>query len=323
MTFKGFLKSTIIGFTLSLYGCGLFGAKKVNLLISYNCSETIVANNLIDQYRLFSSKQLSEEYRNRGYIQTIGFGYETTNFEKNSIYAVYRAIDQSLRARNVVCYTDILGVLRNLPPLQLGVGNTYKLQVGIPANSQIRINYEVKVLEVKSSSTAECPVSASAVVATRYEDESYNAKFGSPDLKRIRYSESLSEGRKTLSDIYNDRLKEVLRRNKPKDNNREKVFASIDSLVFGDMFSLISEEDVEKEIDAIFLGKGIYAFYLGSTQVCKFGEERLFHLRVNTNSYWRPSELFKVEKYTAPESWLICLFEKFSSRKRQYSQLAL
>jgi hypothetical protein len=277
---------------------------------------------VIDQYQqLIKTKKLPEELSRRGYIQTLAFGYETPNVEKNAINAVYRAIDQSLRARNLISYTEIMEVLKNRPPFSSSIDKGYNLQVGIEENPKIKINYEIAIFELKTIQTSECPASVYARIATRIEDESFQSKL-QLNLSNIRYLESLEDGHRILQDIENDRIQEVLKRFHPKARGTgQRRPLVLENLLFGDMFSLLSEKNPEQSYDAIYLGKGIFVFPFGSkhnaTQVCKFGEEQLYGLRVDTNSFWRPKEIFMDEKYAAPESYLICLFNKFLFRKNR------
>ncbi len=58
-------------------------------------------------------------YRNDDYIQTFGCAYEGDDIEQNSIRAVFRAIDQSLRNRRVTARDNILGLLPQGRPVRI------------------------------------------------------------------------------------------------------------------------------------------------------------------------------------------------------------
>ncbi|MFQ5772805.1 MAG: hypothetical protein ACE5HX_19875, partial [bacterium] len=72
-------------------------------------------------------KPLDQIYINNDYIQTFGCAYEDDDIEQNSIRAVFRAIDQSLRNRRITARDNILGLLHSHPPRPDNLTRDYTL----------------------------------------------------------------------------------------------------------------------------------------------------------------------------------------------------
>ncbi len=90
----------------------------------------------------------------------------------------------------------------------------------------------------------------------------------------------------------------------------------ISELIFGDAIQLFNPNEPGKSYSGVFLGKGIFVCDIDAgVVVCKFGEERLFGLLIDANSFIRTTTTFSSLDYKAPESILQCLLLKFSTRK--------
>ena len=108
-------------------------------------------------------------YQNDDYIQTFGCAYEDDDIEQNSIRAVFRAIDQSLRNRRVTARDNILGLLRSRPPRPDNLARDYTVYVNLVINSEIQLaRYEIKVLDLDVVPTFESRRAVWTRIITRY-----------------------------------------------------------------------------------------------------------------------------------------------------------
>ena len=271
-------------------------------------------------------RSLETVYRNDNYIQTFGCAYEDDDIEQNSIRAVYRAIDQSLRNRRITARDNILGLLRSRPPRPDNLAREYTIYVNLVKDSKVQqARYEVKILDLQVVPTFESSRSVWTRVITRYayQEDFKNAptpvEEPSEFFEIMRLAEEILEsaGKGDFDDVK-EAIKDL---EKPTFHPKE-----VGELMFGDFITLFSEKHPNSgEVPAVFLGKGIYIadipdFY---TTILKFGEEHLFELRLDTSSFYRSSSTFANLQYHAPESVLQCLLMRYGEKKPRHLPTAL
>ncbi|NIR52229.1 hypothetical protein GWO43_26920 [candidate division KSB1 bacterium] len=264
---------------------------------------------------------LEQVYENNDYIQTFGCAYEDDDIEQNSIRAVYRAIDQSLRNRRITARDNIIGLLRSHPPRPDNLRRDYTLYVNLVKNSQPRqARYEVKVLELEVVPTFESKRAVWTRVITRYAYQEDFKNAPAPIDEPSEFVGIMELAAEILENAGKGRFEKV---HELISDTKKPTFHPTDirDLVFGDYISLFSEKEPSLgEIPAIYIGKGIYIAKIPEfdTTVLKFGEERLFGLRLDTSLFQRASSLFVNLQYHAPESVLQCVLLRFGHKKPLY-----
>ncbi len=263
-------------------------------------------------------KPLDLTDKNNDYIQTFGCAYEDDDIEQNSIRAVFRSIEQSLRNRKITARDNILGLLRSHPPRPDNLTREYTLYVNLVKNSTVQqARYEVKILELDVVPTFESSRAVWTRIITRYayQDDFKNAP--TPNENYSEFVEVMELAEKILEAAGKGQFKKmkalISHTEKPTFQPKE-----IQDLVFGDYMPLFSEHNPSREeIPAIYLGKGIYIADIPKLDpiVLKFGEERLFGLRLDSSMLRRSSSLFVKLQYSAPESVLQCLLLRFEHKK--------
>lgn len=266
-------------------------------------------------------KPLEQVYVNNDYIQTFGCAYEDDDIEENSIRAAFRAIDQSLRNRRVTARDNVLGLLRSHPPRPDNLTRDYTLYVNLVRNDKVQqARYEIKILDIEVVSTFESRRSVWARVITRYAYQEDFKNAPTPQDNSSEFVRVMELAEEILESAGKGDFKQV---NELISNTQKPTFHPTDirDLVFGDFMTLFSEKDSALgEIPAIYIGKGIYIAKIpkfGST-ILKFGEERLFGLRLDTSMFHRASSLFVNLQYQAPESVLQCVLLRFGHKKPLY-----
>ncbi len=268
-----------------------------------------------------TKKPLEQIYVNNDYIQTFGCAYEDDDIEENSIRAVFRAIDQSLRNRRITARDNVLGLLRSHPPRPDNLTRDYTLYVNLVKNEKVQqARYEVKILDLEMAPTFESRRAVWTRVITRYayQEDFKNAPIPQNNLSEFVQVMELAE--QILEAAGKGNFKEV---NEMIASTKKPTFHPTDirDLVFGDFLTLFSEKDPTLgEIPAIYIGKGIFIAKIpkfGST-ILKFGEERLFGLRLDTSMFHRASSLFVNLQYQGPESVLQCVLLRFGHKKPLY-----
>ncbi len=273
---------------------------------------------LIGVMRRVVQTPLERKYVNNNYIQTFGCAYEDDDIEQNSIRAVYRAIDQSLRNRRITARDNVLGMLRSHPPRPDNLIRNYTLYVNLVKDSDVyQARYEVRILDLEVVPTFESRRAVWTRVVTRfaYQEDFKNAP--TPVDNPSEFVEVMELAEAMLEQAGKGKFKKVheliSRHSKPTFHPTE-----IGELVFGDYLSLFYESDpFANEIPAIYLGKGIYLARIpkfGSAAL-KFGEEHLFGLRLDTRTFRRATGLFVNLQYQAPESVLQCVLLRFGHKK--------
>lgn len=281
-----------------------------------DCWKSATEITLLDTLRSAMLKEIEDKYRNHNFIQTFGCAYEETDIEKNSIKAVYRAIIQSIMNRNVTLRDDLLNLLESKPPRPDNLTRDYVIYVNLPIDADIKpARYEIKILDLEAISTIESPMSVWTRVVTRFAyKEDYN-KAAKPAPKQSEFVDVMEVAQNVLKNAEDRDFSDI------RDLLRLKSVAvahpsRISEMIFGDAMQLFDPKEPGKSFSGVFLGKGIFVCDIDEgVVVCKFGEERLFGLLVDANSFVRTTTTFSSLDYEAPESILQCLLLKFSTRK--------
>lgn len=282
-----------------------------------NCWKSQKYTTLLDTMLKVMLIPIEDTYKQHDYIQTFGCAYEEDDIEQNSIRAVYRAIIQSTRNRKVNLRDDLDTILESNPPRPDNLAREYSIYVNIPTQLDPKAaRYEIKILNLEAVPTIESEKAVWTRIVTRY---AYKEDFNIAPIAEQTPSEFVKvmaeaqEILKTLERKKFGKLTKVLNI-----DNEAIVFPkSIEDLDFGDSMTLFNEIEPDKTFPGIYLGKGIFTCETpdNGVVICKFGEERLYELRIDTNSFRRTIPLYAELNYQAPESILECLFLKFCHEK--------
>lgn len=261
------------------------------------------------------------KYKNDNYIQTFGCAYESDDIEQNSIRAVFRAVDQSLRNRKITARDNILGLLRSRPPRPDNLARDYTIYVNMVKNSKVeQARYEIKILDLEVVRTFESKRAVWTRVVTRFAYQEDFKLAPTPTDKPSEFVEVMELAEEIMEAAGRGKFKKanelISKTQKPTFHPKDMM-----DLVFGDYLTLFDEiQPAVNMVPAIFLGKGLYFAKIPKhgTLVLKFGEERLFGLRLDTNSFSRASSLFVNLQYHPPEAVLQCLLMRFGSKKPLY-----
>lgn len=306
----------IVGLMLffSLIASSRIAAQQINF---ENCWRSQKYTTLLDTMLKVMRIPIEDTYKQHDYIQTFGCAYEEDDIEQNSIRAVYRAIVQSIRNRKVSLRDDLDTILESKPPRPDNLAREYSLYVNIPTQLEPKAaRYEIKILNLEAVPTIESEKGVWTRIVTRY---AYKEDFNIAPIAEqipsefVKVMEEAQDILKTLEKRKFSKLKKVL-------NIESEAIAfpaSIEDLKFGDSMTLFNEIITEKTYPGIYLGKGIFTCETpdDGVVICKFGEERLFQLRIDTNSFRRTTPLYAELNYQAPETILECLFLKFCHEK--------
>jgi hypothetical protein len=282
-----------------------------------NCWKSQRYTTLLDTMLKVMLVPIEDTYKQHDFIQTFGCAYEEDDIEQNSTRAVYRAIIQSIRNRKVTIRDDLDRILESQPPRPDNLAREYSIYVNIPTQPEPKpARYEIKILNLEAVPTIESEKAVWTRIVTRY---AYKEDFNIAPIAEYTPSEFvkiMEEAQMILKGLERkkfNRLKKMLLI-----ENEAIIFPqSIEDLKFGDSMTLFDEIDPDKIYSGIYLGKGIFTCETpdNGVVVCKFGEERLFQLRIDTNSFRRTTPLYAELNYQAPESILQCLFLKFCHEK--------
>lgn len=282
-----------------------------------NCWKSQTYTTLLDTILKVMQTPIEDTYKQHDFIQTFGCAYEENDIEQNSIRAVYRAIIQSIRNRKVGLRDDLDKILESKPPRPDNLAREYSLYVNIPTQSEPKpARYEIKILNLEAVPTVESEKAVWTRLVTRY---AYKEDFNVAPIAELTPSEFVNVMKesqvilKLLERKKFDRLKKILFIN----NEAISFPKSIDELKFGDSITLFDESYLDRSYTGIYLGKGIFTCETpeNDVQICKFGEERLFRLRIDANSFRRTVPYYADLNYQAPESILECIFLKFCHEK--------
>lgn len=282
-----------------------------------NCWKSQRYTTLLDTMLTVMLKPIEDVYKQHDFIQTFGCAYEEDDIEQNSIRAVYRAIIQSIRNRKVSLRDDLDTILESQPPRPDNLMREYSMYVNIPTQGQPKAaRYEIKILDLEAVPTIESEKAVWTRIVTRY---AYKEDFNiAPiaDQNPSEFVKVMAEAQqilKTLERRKFNKLRKVLNI----ESEATMFPRNIDELMFGDSMTLFDELNPETEYPGIYLGKGIFTCETPNhgVVICKFGEERLYQLRIDVNSFRRTTPLYAELNYQAPEVILECLFLKFSHEK--------
>jgi len=284
--------------------------------IRTDCWKSATEITLLDTLRSAMLKEIEDTHKNHNFIQTFGCAYEETDIEKNSIKAVYRAIIQSTMNRQVTLRDDLMNVLMVNPPRPDNLTRDYIIYVNLTVDAEIKAaRYEIKILDLEAIPTIESPMSVWTRVITRFAyKEDYN-KAIQPAPIQSQFVDVMENAQKLLKSAEDRDFSDI--KNQLRLGSIAVAHPRISELIFGDSMKLFNPQNPAKSHQAIFLGKGMYVCDTpdNGIVVCKFGEERLFGLLLDANSFRRTTTTFVDLDYKAPESILQCLLLKFSSQK--------
>lgn len=267
--------------------------------------------------RAIATKRLEDYFERHDFIQTFGGAYEEDDIEQNSIRAVLRAVVQSIRNRNIELRDDLTTLLNANPPRPDNLMREYSIYVNIPIENEKKpARYEIKILDLIAVPTIESPMSVWTRIVTRFaykEDFTHVMKTADIESEFINVMQRSQDILENAEKRKMSKMKDLLRLDRP----AESYPKSIHDLRFGDSMYLFSESEIQSSYIGVYLGKGIIACDTpdNGIVVCKFGEERLFGIRVDCNTFRRTVPLFADLDYQAPEVILQCLFLQFTNKK--------
>lgn len=282
-----------------------------------NCWRSQRYTTLLDTVLKAMNKPIEDTYKQHDFIQTFGCAYEEDDIEENSIRAVYRAIIQSIRNRKLSLRDNLDRVLRSRPPRPDNLARDYSIYVNIPTDAAPRAaRYEIKILNLETVPTVESEKAVWTRIVTRY---AYKEDFNVAPIAALAPSEFvqvMEESQIILRALERKKFAKV-KKMLAVENVSLSYPKSIAELMFGDSMTLFDEVELDKTYPGIYLGKGIFTCETPNNGVviCKFGEERLYHLRIDNSSFRRTVPHYAELNYQAPESILQCIFLKFCHEK--------
>ena len=264
-----------------------------------------------------NKRKISDHYFQHDFIQTFGCAYEEDDIERNSIRAIYRAIIQSIRNRNIDLRDDLMIVLEANPPRPDNLMRQYSIYVNIPVDSIVHAaRYEIKILDLEIVDTIESPMSVWTRIVTRFAYKEDFNKVKSIENNDSEFVNVMDKAQKILEFVERKKFKAISEKLNLK--NVANVYPEkITDLIFGDSMTLFNEKKISEKFQGIFLGKGIFVCETPDNGmiVCKFGEERLYNIRIDTGSFRRATDIFAELNFQAPEVILHCLFLQNSYKK--------
>lgn len=285
--------------------------------IREECWQGENVNSLLDTLKGAMKRQIEDEYKHHDFIQTYGCAYEEDDIEQNSIKAVYRAIVQSLMNRKVTFRDDMLTLLRDKPPRPDNLTREYIIYVNLPVDTEVRAaRYEIKILELEAIPTIESEMSVWTRIVSRFAYKNDFNKAPKSLQRESEFVEVMEKAQKILQAAEHRNFSNIEQLVSFK-SAAVAYPARITDLIFGDIIKLFLVEEPEKSYRGVFIGKGMYVADIPKygVVVCKFGEERLYGMQIDADSFQRNTASFEVLDYEAPESILQCLFLKFNSQK--------
>ncbi len=275
---------------------------------------------LLDVMKNVMTQPLEADFVRDNYIQTFGCAYEEVEVEVNAVQAVHRAILQSLRNRNVQVRDDLLALLYSSPPRPDNLVRDYTIYVNLKDNEgNLKVaSYEVRILDLELIATVESPVAIWTRIATRFRHREDHYRALPLSTEKSDFVKVIEKAQKVLQLAERGRMDDILQLfNTDTEMRESNGRLMLSTLAFADQFQLIDEYNPTRRYPAVFLGKGIA---LGMTPkngavVFKFGEERLYGLRIDMQNFKRVTDKFVEYNYQAPETILRCLFLKASANK--------
>jgi len=285
-----------------------------------NCWQAGDAPTLLSVMEQAMQTPLEPDLVRDNYIQTFGGAYEEVDIEKNAIEAVYRAILQSLRNRNITARDNLKALLKTRPPRPDNLVREYTIYVNMPKTGPDEpsvASYHVKVLSLELVRTVESPVAIWTRIATRFmhREDHYRALPVKDD--KSEFYNVIQRAQTLLMYAERGRMEDMMRLLQGASTAVIPQPRNISDLAFGDQLQFRDLSNPQKTYPGIFLGKGIIASSTPRKKVVvfKFGEERLFNMRFDPQYFKRTTEDFVEFGYKAPETILQCLFLK-SERKK-------
>lgn len=263
-------------------------------------------------------RPLETTYQHNNYVQTFGCAYEDDDIEQNSIRAVCRAIDQSLRNRGVVARENLAALMHSRPPRPDNLLRDYTIYVKPVGVAQAReARYEIRILDLEVVQTFESQRAVYTRVITRYsyQEDFRNSKV--PVDRPSEFVEVMLFAEKIIKEAGKGKFKKIAELIDSQKDTISQVNA-MDELYFGDYLGLFLENEPDgKEYPAYFLGNGIYIADIPDhgTRILKFGEEQLFGMQLDVRSFRRTTKTFVQLQYHAPESLLQCLLLRYDQKK--------
>ena len=284
-----------------------------------DCWEFANAPTLLSVMRQSMQTPLEPELIRDSYIQTFGCAYEEIDIEKNSIQAVYRAIMQSLRNRNITVRDDLMALLNSRPPRPENLVREYSVYVNMltATGKDTVASYQIRILQLEVVQTVESHLSVWTRVATRFQHREDHYRALPVSNERSAFVNVMEKAQRVLSIAQDNKIDKVLEAFASPGNGAVAQPRTLAELTFGDQLYLVDESNPNRTYPALFLGKGILFTSLPKQDevVFKFGEERLFGLRLNPYDFRRLSTEFEEFGYKAPETILQCMFLKSSKKK--------
>lgn len=321
MQFKSFITLVILIFLITQLPQNILSQQSATRTnqrqIRKECWKSESQITLLDTLKNAMNHQIEDEYNNHNFIQTFGCAYEEDDIEQNSIKAVYRAIVQSIRNRKVNFRDDIMTLLKAKPPRPDNLTREYTIYVNLIVDTEIRAaRYEIKILNLEALPTIESETSVWTRIVSRF---AYKKDFNLASIPlntKSEFVQVMDDAQKILRAAEFEKFSTIQELVNTK-STPVAYPARIVDLIFGDSMKLFPVEEPDKSYPGIFLGKGMYVADLPKhgAVVCKFGEERLFGMQIDADSFQRNKSTFEVLDYEAPESILQCLFLKFNCQK--------
>lgn len=285
-----------------------------------DCWEFAGAPTLLSVMRQAMQAPLEPDLIRDSYIQTFGCAYEEIDIEKNAIQAVYRAIMQSLRNRNITVRDDLMALLHSRPPRPENLVREYSVYVNMlnATGKDTVANYQIKILQLEVVQTVESHLSVWTRIATRFRHREDHYRALPVSEEKSAFVKVMDRAQRVLSLAQDGEIDKILEYLSTPTNGAVAQPRRLPELTFGDQLYLVDEGNPNRTYPALFLGKGILFTSLPRHDevVFKFGEERLYGMRLNLYDFRRLSAEFDEFGYKAPETILQCMFLKSSKKKR-------
>ncbi|MFQ5632524.1 MAG: hypothetical protein ACE5I1_27470, partial [bacterium] len=224
----------------------------------------------------------------------------------------------SLRNRNITVRDDLQALLHSRPPRPENLVREYTVYVNMPtsAGQDTIASYQIKILQLEVAQTVESHLSVWARIATRfrYREDHYRALPISDE--KSAFVTLMQKSQRILSLAEDGKMDRILAFFQAHNGRDTRQPRNLSELTFGDRLTLVDEFNPGRTYPALFLGKGILFSSLPKygAVVFKFGEERLYGMRLNPYALKRLDDEFSDFGYKAPETILQCMFLKSSKR---------
>lgn len=290
-----------------------------------NCWQYANAPTLMSVIKQAMQTPLEPDLVRDNYIQTFGCAYEEIDIEKNAIQAVYRAIMQSLRNRNITIRDDLRALLRSRPPRPENLVRDYTVYVNMQTSTgqDTVASYQIQILQLEVTQTVESHLSVWTRIATRFRHREDHYRALPISEEKSAFVKVMEKSQNILSLVEDGKMDKIQEFFQANNHIATRQPHNLSELSFGDQVSLVDGVNTNRTVSAIFLGKGILFSELPKygAVVFKFGEERLYGLRLNMNGFKRLTQEFEEFGYKAPETILQCLFLKANRKNATKDRL--